>query len=138
MVDEAILVTGITMYYMHGCYAYMHSDATCISFGSMMSQLVWVNGSCAEEVGHIQVRCLLYSGFHTFLNALYSRQLNLIESDKTVLVITTSVKIWRVTQVTCFRLLYTDLVSRDVHSITQYGPKRNCASRKKQNYSLKR
>ena len=135
MVDEAILVTGITMYCMHDCYAYIHSDATCISFGSLMSQLVWVNRSCAEEVGHIQVRCLLYSSFHTFLNVLYSRQLNLIVPDKTVLVITTSIKIWRVTQ---GYLLQADIVSRDVHSITQYGPKCNCASRKQQNYSLKR
>ena len=37
-----------------------------------------------------------------------------------------------------FKLLYTDIVSHNVHFITQYGPKCNCASRKQQHYTPKR
>ena len=51
-----------------------------------------------EEVGNVHMHCLLYGGFHTFLHNIHaSRKLNVIDSSVITLVITTSIKILRVT-----------------------------------------
>ena len=57
----------------------------------------------------------LYCNFCTFLYYA-STELNLIDSGIVVLVMSILVIVEELPRVTCFRLFYTDLVSRDVRS----------------------
>ena len=88
--------------------------------------------------GQTRSHALFIIWWFPYVSKYTGRQLNVNDSGKIVLLTTTSVKNEELPRVTRFRLFYTDMVSCGMHSITQYGPKCNCASRKQQNYYFKR
>ena len=73
---------------------------------------------------------LFIVGWFPCISIYASRQLNVIDFGAIVLVTTTPLKCKELPKVTHFGLLYTDIVSCDVHSNTPYGPKHNYASGK--------